>query len=93
MASVSPNAYLLVEGKDDLYVIAAIAEHSGLPEFRIETPKPDLTGGIDELLDGISVRLKQKNLTTLGIVVDADEEWIIQSQLHLLAGSGGFLSR
>lgn len=95
MAISAPNSYLLVEGKDDLYVIAAVAQRLGIPQFKIETASIDPhddSDGIDKLLAGIPVRLKEKGLATLGIVVDADENLLTRWQALVdrlrLAGYG-----
>ena len=59
---------LLVEGKDDLYVLSEILEHHQVPEnFRIVDKK-----GIDNLLDTLDVELAAGGLERLAILVDAD---------------------
>ena len=59
---------LLVEGKDDLYVLSEILEHHQVPEnFRIVDKK-----GIDNLLDALDVELAAGGLERLAILVDAD---------------------
>ena len=70
---------LLVEGKDDRHVIWALCEKYQVPEtFSVEVPTEEKGtteekgNGITVLLDGLPDRLRQKNLCTLGIVVDAD---------------------
>lgn len=90
MTQQVPISELLVEGKNDQHVIWALCGRHGIPEtFTVRTPK-DETGGIDELLDIISVRLKTSGLRALGIVVDADQNvanrWTSVS--HRLAISG-----
>ena len=62
---------LLVEGKNDRHVIWALCKQHQLPEtFSVEVPK---TGeGVEVLLESLPVILKEENLITLGIVVDAD---------------------
>lgn len=59
---------LLVEGKDDLYVLSELLEHHQVPEtFRIKNKE-----GIDPLLDTLDVELIAGSLERLAIVVDAD---------------------
>ncbi len=68
---------LLVEGKNDRHVIWALCQQHGLPkEFSVEVPKEneDEGQGIEVLLDVLPVKLKQEELLTLGIVVDADQD-------------------
>lgn len=72
---------LLVEGKDDRHVIWALCEQHQLPEtFSVEVPQEDDDPGIEALLSGLSARLKEKNLRTLGIVVDADQDLLARWQ-------------
>lgn len=66
-----PARYLLVEGKDDQHVAWHLCSLHRLPEtFTVEVPEGD--GGITELLDGLTARIRAPYLQTLGIVVDAD---------------------
>jgi hypothetical protein len=71
---------LLVEGKNDRHVIWALCQKYQVPEtFSVEIGINDRsdqqeTQGIEELLKGIPVILKEENLETLGIVVDADQD-------------------
>ncbi len=60
---------LLVEGSDDLHVIAALCQKFQIDEnFCIED-----CGGISNILKGLPVRLKGSGeIHTMGIVVDAD---------------------
>lgn len=68
----TPEAYLVVEGKNDRHVIWHLCEQHQLPEiFSVEVPGD--TEGIDALLDGLPIRLKAENLRTLGIVADANQ--------------------
>jgi len=63
---------LLVEGKNDQHVIWALCKQYHLPEvFSVESPDAK-TDGIEALLDGLPAKLKERDLETLGIVVDAD---------------------
>ncbi|MEW6282568.1 MAG: DUF3226 domain-containing protein [Candidatus Eremiobacterota bacterium] len=67
------EAYLLVEGKDDLHVVAALCQRHCLPRnFTLRTP--GLTEGIEALLAGLPVRLKSEELKMLGVLVDADTD-------------------
>ena len=62
------SQYLLVEGKDDQNVIWALCQKFRLTKnFAVEDSQ-----GFEKMLPEISVRLKQSNIRTLGIVVDAD---------------------
>jgi len=59
---------LLVEGNDDKHVIWALCK-----EFNVsDTFEVINCGGIDSLYETIPVRLKQSNMKTLGIIIDAD---------------------
>ena len=61
---------LLVEGDDDLHVIAKLCKCCDIPEtFSIVE-----CGGYDKLLESIPVRIKGSDIDVLGIVVDADED-------------------
>jgi hypothetical protein len=67
---------LLVEGSNDLNVIAEIANDYQLPaSFCIQT-----CGGVSEVLKALDVQLKNDKYERLGIVVDADsninDRWI-----------------
>jgi len=56
------------------HVIWALCLRNGvLDTFTVVTPD-DATGGIDELLDSIPVRLKIPGLQVLGFVIDADQD-------------------
>lgn len=64
---------LLVEGKNDRHVIWALCEQYQLPEtFSVEVPMAEEGQGIEILLADLPFKLREKNLRTLGIVVDAD---------------------
>lgn len=69
---------LLVEGKNDRHVIWALCNKYQVPEtFSVEISVDDdineeQTQGIEELLNDIPLVLREENLETLGIVVDAD---------------------
>jgi hypothetical protein len=71
---------LLVEGPDDQHVVWHLCEQHGLPEeFDVEVPgEAEDSGGIEalvqELLVGLPVRLKQQNIRTFGIMIDADNK-------------------
>jgi hypothetical protein len=75
MSKKSKPHQLLVEGKNDRHVIWALCNQYQLPEtFSVEVPAADATEGIEALLDGLPLKLKEKNLQILGIVVDADQD-------------------
>ncbi|NDV81056.1 DUF3226 domain-containing protein [Bacteroides sp. 51] len=64
------NKQLLVEGNDDLHVMYALCQKRNIPQtFEIIDCK-----GIDQLIDSIPVRLKQAEINTMGIIVDADAD-------------------
>ena len=59
---------LLVEGNDDRHVILALCEQFKIPEtFDIIDCE-----GINNLYETIPVRLKQANIETVGVIIDAD---------------------
>jgi len=59
---------LLVEGNDDQHVIWALCEKFNVPEnFEVIE-----TGGIDKLFEQLPVRLKEADVKTIGIIIDAD---------------------
>lgn len=61
---------LLVEGKDDQHVLMALCEKFEIPEnFEIIDSK-----GIDNLLLQLPQRLKESDVTTVGVIVDADTD-------------------
>lgn len=66
---------LLVEGKNDQHVIWALCKQHQLPEtFSVEVPMEEDGQGIEVLLNQLPIRLREENLQTLGIVVDADSD-------------------
>lgn len=59
---------LLVEGNDDQHVIWALCKKFNLPQnFEVVS-----TDGIDKLLKQLPVRLKGADVTTIGVIIDAD---------------------
>lgn len=61
---------LLVEGRDDLFVVAAIADKLGLPcNFYIHDGK-----GYPNILTILETRLKSNEYQRIGLVVDADSD-------------------
>lgn len=70
MAQGGVVSELLVEGQNDRHVISALCEQHNV----VETFSIFVCDGIDKLLAGIPVRLKQSGFQTLGIVLDADQE-------------------
>lgn len=61
---------LLVEGNDDQHVVLALCQKFDVPEtFDVIDCE-----GIDKLNEQIPVRLKQSDIDTLGIIIDADRE-------------------
>ena len=76
---------LLVEGKNDRHVIWALCQKYEVPEtFSVEIVANDdrkqETQGIEELLASLPIKLKEENLQTLGVVVDADLDAIARWQ-------------
>ncbi len=70
---IPPPQQLLVEGKNDFHVISALCQKYDVPEtFQILEPEDG--EGIEAVLEGIPDKLKQTDLITLGIVVDADND-------------------
>ncbi len=77
---------LLVEGNDDIHVVANLCKAHGIPDtFDIIEQK-----GIENLLDALPVTLKSDELEILGVLVDADMDlqarW--QSLCKILAKAG-----
>jgi hypothetical protein len=69
----NPIAQLVVEGKEDQHVIWALCGAHELPQtFRVVTPGEG-SGGVEDLLCSIPVRLKMAGLQALGLVLDADQ--------------------
>ncbi|BAZ09381.1 hypothetical protein NIES4071_11890 [Calothrix sp. NIES-4071] len=69
------SSQLLVEGKNDIHVIWALCHMYQLPEtFSVEVANASETEGIEALLNGLPLKLREKNLEILGIVVDADQD-------------------
>lgn len=60
---------LLVEGKDDLHVVANLGEALGLPDYGLWIKEK---GGYDNLLLDLEGELLASGLQRLGILVDAD---------------------
>lgn len=69
-------AKLLVEGKNDLFVIKALCEQHDVKETFLVID----SGSNTKLLDSISSQLKTPRLSTLGIVLDADQN--IEARWH-----------
>ncbi|MEL7241426.1 MAG: DUF3226 domain-containing protein [Cyanobacteria bacterium J06573_2] len=75
MPKKSKPRQLLVEGKNDRHVIWALCNLYNLPEvFSVEVPEADSTEGISALLNSLPLKINEKNLEILGIVVDADQD-------------------
>ena len=66
---------LVVEGKNDQHVVWALCEQHQVAEtFSVHVPGKDESGGIEALLADIPVRLKQRGLESLGVLVDANHD-------------------
>jgi len=78
---------LLVEGKDDQFVLKHLTRNHGIPEDSFKIKPKD---GISVLLDTLDVELLASDVQRLGIVVDADldiaSRW--QSLRNILSSSG-----
>lgn len=80
------STVLMVEGKDDKHVVQHIcgAHQLGKIDKIIDY------GGIDPLIQGIAVRVKESDISAVGIIVDADSDlasrW--QSVVDRLRGAG-----
>lgn len=60
---------LLVEGSDDLHVVLALCHKHGVPvNFEIVDNR-----GVSNLLKSVNIWLKTSNLSSLGLILDADE--------------------
>lgn len=71
-----PERILLVEGQDDSHIVTQLCERVGLPvDFRIKEK-----GGVQPLLDSISVEVVAPGLQALGIVADANADHIARWQ-------------
>jgi hypothetical protein len=68
---------LLVEGDNDMHVIASLCGRVGFPKvfsFPEEFKSSNKIEGIDSLLAGLPLRLEESGRKILGVVVDADED-------------------
>ncbi len=80
------NKKLLVEGNDDQHVIWALCK-----QFEVDEAFDVIDcEGIENLIDQIPVRLKQSNIDTIGIIIDADTDlqlrWYNLKQLFNVLG-------
>lgn len=66
----------MVEGKDDMHVVMHIcgAHELGKIDRIVDY------GGIDPLIEGISVRVKESDISSVGIIVDADSDLLSRWQ-------------
>jgi uncharacterized protein DUF3226 len=82
----NPSNVLLVEGMDDLHVIASLLQSHAFPEVFEIAPKD----GIERLLQVLPVQLKASGITSVGAVIDADFDiearW--NSVRHVLGTAG-----
>lgn len=60
---------LLVEGSDDEHVVKHLCGHHGLPQLEIAN-----LGGIEKLIESFPIRLKESDVSALGVLVDADTD-------------------
>nr|WP_233258534.1 DUF3226 domain-containing protein [[Phormidium] sp. ETS-05] len=90
MPKKSDHHQLLVEGKNDQHVIWGLCQQYQLPELFDVVASAKSTEGIDALLSGLPARINTRNLNTLGIVVDADDDLVArwQSLTNKLRESG-----
>lgn len=61
---------LLVEGRDDEHVLKHLCGKRGVPILDEITP----LGSVERLLENFPVRLKESDVETLGVVIDADTD-------------------
>lgn len=94
---MNPVQRLLVEGDNDIHVIANLALAKGLPKIQgYETPKKFekqfaiIGNGIDGVKERIPTILKTEGLTNFGIVLDADAnvQAIWEAIKHILSDVG-----
>lgn len=82
-----PRKLLLVEGRDDLHVVAHLCQRHRLPNeaFTIHSSE-----GLDRLIESLPTRLKGGPQSHLGVVMDADEDiqarWASVRAIVLRAG-------
>jgi hypothetical protein len=82
------NKKLLVEGNDDQHVIWALCNQFSIIE-RFDVID---CGGIENLIDQIPIRLKQSNIETIGIIIDADSDLQLRwRNLKQLLNAQGFV--
>lgn len=69
--------YLLVEGKDDLHATIHILKHHVIWDDDNSPIQLDDWCGVEKILnrDAISAKLKERGLTVLGIIIDADADF------------------
>jgi len=67
---MSGKRVLMVEGPDDVHVVKHICGQRQLGKIE----NIHAYGGIDPLIDGIGVRLKESSIEVLGIILDADSD-------------------
>ena len=82
------NKKLLVEGNDDQHVIWALCD-----QFKVnETFDIIDCEGVENLFDQIPVRLKQSNIDTIGIIIDADSDLLMRyNNLKQILNAQGFV--
>jgi hypothetical protein len=59
---------LLLEGTDDKHVVMHLCTHYGLPQIDEIAEH----GGIDKLIESFPVRLKESDVATIAVLIDAD---------------------
>jgi hypothetical protein len=81
------NKKLLVEGNDDQHVILALCKKFEVfQNFDIIDCK-----GIDKLFEQIPVRLKESDIDTIGIIIDADSDFLERwNKIKLIFKAQGF---
>lgn len=80
---------LLVEGSDDLHVIWALLKHHNVSQ----TFKVDEMKGIDNIFKTFPVLAKGSEVSTIGIVIDADTNIISQwARIRKIIGKLGYAS-
>lgn len=75
--SINSGYVLLVEGRDEEYVVRRLVRSARIPDSAISSKPKD---GIERLLDSLTVELRGSELHRLGIILDADEDALTRWQ-------------
>ena len=69
MPGIEPEKVLLVEGEDDRHVVEQLRGSLQLPDFSLQ-----VTDDVNKLIDAIGPALMVSGRSSLGILIDADDE-------------------